>query len=86
MDTAMAHKTLAGLTVIVALLAFGAGTAIAGPMMCSGEEKNCVAVCQKNPPALAVDCINTCRDRFNYCRHTGCWDSGTSRYCRLLRK
>ena len=82
----MTQKTIAGLAVIVALLALGAGTALAGPMMCSGEQKNCIAVCKKYPAAMAVDCINVCRNRFNYCRHTGCWDNGTSRYCRLLRQ
>ena len=45
----MTQKTIAGLAVIVALLALGAGTALAAPMMCSGEQKTCIAVCQKNP-------------------------------------
>lgn len=58
----------------------------AAPMMCSGEQKSCLAVCQKYPPALAGDCIANCRARFNYCRQTGCWDTGTNRYCGLLRQ
>ena len=82
----MRQKTIVGLAAFIALLALGAGAALAGPMMCSGEQKTCIAVCQKNPPPLAVDCINACRNRFNYCRHTGCWDSGTSSYCGLLRQ
>jgi len=58
----------------------------AAPMSCTTEQKSCLAVCQKNPAALLGNCIATCRQRFNYCRNTGCWDSGTSRYCGLLRQ
>ena len=82
----MTHKTIAEMAAIIALLTLGAGTALAAPMLCSGEQKNCIAACQKNPAALVADCIAGCRARFNYCKHTGCWDSGTSRYCGLGRQ
>ena len=55
------------------------------PMTCSTEQKACLAPCSKFPPAVAKDCTDACRARFNYCRHTGCWDNGSSRYCGLLR-
>jgi hypothetical protein len=58
----------------------------AAPMTCSTEQKACLAPCSKFPPAVAKDCIDACRARFNYCRHTGCWDNGSSRYCGVLRQ
>jgi hypothetical protein len=82
----MTPKTIVGMAATVALLALGAGTALAAPMLCSGEQKNCIAACQKNSAALVADCIAGCRARFNYCNRTGCWDSGSSRYCGLERQ
>jgi hypothetical protein len=61
--------------------------AFAAPMKCSGEQKNCVTVCQKTlSPGLVPACANNCRTRLNNCQHTGCWDSGVRRYCGLLRR
>ena len=71
---------------IVALYLFGAHVALAAPMLCSGEQKTCIAACQRNPRALIGDCIANCRARFNYCRQTGCWDNGKNRYCGLGRQ
>lgn len=58
----------------------------APPMMCRGEQKTCLAACSKFPVAVAKACSAACHDRFNFCRQTGCWDNGTSRYCGLLRQ
>jgi hypothetical protein len=55
-------------------------------MTCSSEQKVCLAPCLKFPPAVAKDCTNACRARFDFCRRSGCWDNGTSRYCSLLRQ
>jgi len=71
---------------LAALSFLYASTARAAPMTCTTEEKSCLTACQKNPAALVGNCIAACRQRFNYCRSTGCWDSGTSRYCGLLRQ
>jgi hypothetical protein len=75
-----AMATAAALTLLTA-------PALAGPMKCSGEQKTCVTTCQKTiNPALQGQCIADCRSRLNFCRQTGCWDNGTSRYCGLLRQ
>ena len=84
--TAMRYKILNAIAIVVGLYLFSAQTALAAPMLCSGEQKTCIAVCQRNPLALIGDCIANCRTRFNYCRQTGCWDNGIKRYCGLLRQ
>jgi hypothetical protein len=71
---------------VVALLTLVAASASAAPMTCTTEQKPCLTACSKYPGAVATNCIADCRQRFNYCRNTGCWDNGTSRYCGLLRK
>ena len=58
----------------------------AAPMTCSTEQKACLAPCSKFPPAVAKDCTDACRARFDFCRRSGCWDNGHSRYCGLLRQ
>jgi len=75
------------------ILALGAALAFvcaqqaqSAPMMCSSEQRSCLAACQKNPPALIANCISNCRAYFNYCRSTGCWDNDINRYCGLLRQ
>jgi hypothetical protein len=82
----MMTKFLTVLIALAALSLLGARPAAAAPMKCSGEQTTCIAVCQKAPRALIADCVTSCRARFNYCRQTGCWDNGKSRYCRLLRQ
>jgi len=83
---AMAHKIVIASAFVVGLIVLGAQPGFAAPMTCSSEEKTCTAACQKSPLALIADCIAACRSSSNYCKHTGCWDSGTSRYCGLLRE
>lgn len=83
----MRRKIIYAMAAIVALYLFGARAALAAPMLCSGEEKTCLSLCVKyTNPAQAANCVASCRARLAYCKHTGCWDNGTSRYCGLLRQ
>ncbi len=82
----MPNKIINAVGAIVAIYLLGAQTALAAPMLCSGEEKTCIAACQKGPRGLLGNCLTSCRARFNYCRQTGCWDDGKTRYCGLLRR
>lgn len=76
----------------IALVALAASSLIvaqpaqAGPMKCSSEEQSCIAACRKGPLGLLPNCVTNCRARFNFCRQTGCWDDGKTRFCRLLRQ
>jgi len=59
----------------------------AQPMRCSAEEQACIAICNKHSNrTLVPNCIAECRARMSVCRQTGCWDSGTNRYCGLTRQ
>ena len=82
----MTRKIIYAMAAIVSLYLFAAQPALTEPMKCSGEQKTCIAGCQKMPRALAGDCIANCRARTNYCKQTGCWDDGSRRYCGLLRQ
>jgi hypothetical protein len=82
----MRSTILSAVAAVAALYLFSAQAALAAPMLCSGEEKTCIAACQRSPRALIGDCIANCRARTNYCKHTGCWDNGRNRYCGLLRQ
>jgi hypothetical protein len=82
----MPIKIINATAAIVAIYLLGAQAAPAAPMLCSGEQKICIAACQRSPQALIADCIANCRARFNYCRQTGCWDNGQNRYCGLGRQ
>ena len=82
----MKSTILTALAAVIALYLLGAQGARAAPMLCSGEQKTCIAVCQGYPRAVVGDCIANCRARFNYCRQTGCWDDGRNRYCGLGRQ
>jgi hypothetical protein len=76
--------TAAAAIIVLALLA---SPALAAPMKCSGEQKTCNTVCLKTVnPALQAQCIADCHARLNYCKQTGCWNNGTSRYCGLMRQ
>jgi hypothetical protein len=57
------------------------------PMRCSGEQTQCIAGCKKNPDrsTLAI-CLTNCGARQSLCKKTGCWDSGTQKYCGLLKQ
>ena len=82
----MSRKLVHALAMAAALTLLAA-PAFAAPMKCSGEQKTCITICQKTiNPALQAQCIADCHTRQNYCRQTGCWDNGTSRYCGLLRQ
>jgi hypothetical protein len=82
----MSRKLVPALAVTAALTLLTA-SALAGPMKCSGEQKTCITVCQKTVnPALQAQCVADCGTRLNFCRRTGCWDNGASRYCGLLRQ
>jgi hypothetical protein len=59
----------------------------AAPARCSDERKTCVAVCGKTYTGSDLaTCITNCGARQSMCVHTGCWNSGTSRYCNLTRQ
>ena len=82
----MRHKILNAIAAIVVVYLLGAQTTLAAPMLCSGEQKTCIAACQRSPRAMIADCIANCRQRQAYCRQTGCWDNGKNRYCGLGRQ
>jgi hypothetical protein len=74
------------LAVIVVLILIATPVS-AAPMKCSGEQQTCNTVCLKTVnPALQAQCIADCHTRLNFCKQTGCWNNGTSRYCGLMRK
>jgi hypothetical protein len=83
----MTTKLNFAIAVIAAAYLFGAQTALAQPMRCSGEQQACISACNKNPDrAFASACIANCRARQSVCKQTGCWDNGTNRYCGLTRQ
>ncbi|HZP70456.1 MAG TPA: hypothetical protein VFB29_10985 [Pseudolabrys sp.] len=60
---------------------------VAAPMRCSGEEKTCIAACNKSPNRSSIStCVTNCGVRRASCMRTGCWDSGPQRYCGLLKQ
>jgi len=62
-------------------------TAHSEPVRCSNEAKTCTAACGTLPDRQRTSaCITTCQARMASCRQTGCWDSGSFRYCGLLRQ
>ena len=64
-----------------------AGIAFAAPMRCSGEQKTCIAVCNKSPDKNALStCVTNCGLRQSLCMKTGCWDTGFQKYCGLLKQ
>jgi hypothetical protein len=62
-----------------------AGDALAGPARCSDEKTKCLAVCKISSPGISP-CVTNCNMRQTMCVRTGCWDSGTNRYCGLARQ
>ena len=68
-------------------MAFGHEAAFAAPMRCSGEQKICVASCNKSTDrSLIPTCVTNCGLRQSLCMKTGCWDSGLQKYCGLLKQ
>lgn len=59
----------------------------AAAMRCSGEEKTCIAVCNKGATKAALPmCITNCGQRKAICMKSGCWDNGAQKYCGLSRQ
>ena len=78
------------LTVVIAVCAgllLSTAAAFAQPMRCSGEQKTCIANCQKIPNrAIIPTCVTNCGARQSACMKTSCWDSGTFKYCGLMKQ
>ena len=70
---------------LFALAFFGAQSASADPMKCSGEEKACITACKKTARVAVSACVTGCGARLSACMKTGCWDNGTQRYCGLAK-
>jgi len=83
----MKYKAIYATIAVVGGCLLSGGSSQAAAVRCSGEYKTCAANCVKIPnnPSAPV-CITNCRTRQTMCMQTGCWDSGTSRYCGILRK
>ena len=80
-------KITVAIAVCAGLYMFGAQASLAQPMRCSGEQKTCVANCLKNPnPTTSSRCVKTCHLSQSICLRTGCWDSGSFRYCGLMKQ
>jgi hypothetical protein len=77
---------------LVAAVLFGlsllcAEAAVAAPMRCSGEQKICIAVCNKSPDRGSIPaCVTNCGLRQSLCMKIGCWDNGIQKYCGLLKQ
>ena len=83
----MTARLLVALAAAATLYLAAAPAAEAQPMRCSAEEQACIAICNKHSNrTLIPNCIAACRARMSSCRQTGCWDSGTNRYCGLTRQ
>jgi hypothetical protein len=72
---------------VIGLALLCAGAAVAAPMRCSGEQKTCIAVCNKSLDRGSIPtCITNCGMRQSLCMKTGCWDTGFQKYCGLLKQ
>jgi hypothetical protein len=61
--------------------------AVAAPMRCSGEQKTCLAACNKSLDRSSIStCLTNCGLRQSLCMKTGCWDTGFQKYCGLLKQ
>jgi hypothetical protein len=76
------HAIAAG----IGLILLATQAALADPMKCSGEEKTCITNCSKFARTTVANCLEACRVSRLICLRTGCWDSGTSRYCGLMKQ
>jgi|SRR5450830_1350903 len=83
---AVTYKILSAVAAIVGLCLFCSQAVLAQPMRCSGEQKVCVANCNKANRASASVCATDCGARQSLCMKTGCWDNGTQKYCGLLKQ
>jgi hypothetical protein len=83
----MKNKIIFAIVAIVGLYSVNSATSIAAPLRCSDEQKACVSVCSNIPDRSFIpNCIANCGARQSACKQTGCWDSGTKRYCGLTRQ
>ncbi len=83
----MHFKFTCAIATVIGLYLSGLPAALAQPMRCSGEEKTCIAICTKSTDRTYVaNCITSCHTRLSICKQTGCWDSGTRKYCGLTRQ
>jgi hypothetical protein len=55
-------------------------------MKCSGEQKKCTTPCARLPAAQIQACVENCRVSQANCLRSGCWASGASRYCGLMKQ
>ncbi len=79
------NSFIAAFLVGVALLF--AGVALAAPMRCTGEQKTCIAACNKSLDRSSLStCVTNCGLRQSFCMKTGCWDTGFQKYCGLLKQ
>lgn len=78
-------RTIAG-AMAAAFILLGAHGAIAEPMKCSGEQKTCTTSCARLPTAQIQLCMENCRVAQANCMRSGCWASGGSRYCGLMKQ
>ena len=83
----MTDKIVLTIAAAIGLYLCGAQPLRAEPMKCSGEQKTCIATCAKySNGAVASKCVQGCYASQSICMRTGCWDSGTSRYCGLMKQ
>jgi hypothetical protein len=81
------HKVVSGMIAVLGIALLYAQTARAAPMRCGGEESICINTCKKNPDKSTMSiCVTNCGVRNAMCKKTGCWDSGTQKYCGLLKQ
>jgi hypothetical protein len=81
------HKIVTGVIALLGIALLCAQTVRAAPMRCSGEESICISSCKKNPDKSTLSiCVTNCGVRNAMCKKTGCWDSGTQKYCGLLKQ
>jgi len=81
------RKTLIVAAALLDLVALDCQIAPAAPMRCSGEQKICIANCNKSPDRSSIPtCVTNCGARQSLCMKTGCWDSGFQKYCGLLKQ
>jgi hypothetical protein len=79
-------KTKITYALAMVLFLLGAQGVLADPMKCTGEEKTCTTNCTKFARTTISNCLELCRASRQICLRTGCWDTGTSRYCGLLKQ
>jgi len=72
---------------LIAIGVLSVEVVFAAPMRCSGEQKTCIALCNKSPDRGSISiCVTNCGLRQSLCMKTGCWDSGVQKYCGLLKQ